>query len=177
MAETLCSQCRGPGFNPWLENWIPQATMKTRHTQINTFFQFKKRGLKWERLCPGISSHGWFSAVWPSSTGPIFPSFIRNKTHECPDLTCDVLSSTVHAASPTWETTPLFSGPFVWWRLFSLRPGLRQISFVFYLNTEWQSTNIKSKNFGLSFYKSYCIKSVLKIAEWPILYVQGILTE
>ena len=177
VAETLCSQCRVPGFNPWLGNWIPHATTKTQRSQINNFFQLKKKDLKWERLHPGTSSHGQCSAFWPSSTGPIFSSFIRNKTHECPDLTCDVLSSTVHAASPTWETTPLFRGPFVWSRLFSLCRGLRQISFVFCLNTEWQSTNIKSKNFGLSFCKSYCIKSVLKIAEWPILYVQGILTE
>lgn len=75
---------------------------------------------------------------------------------------------------PEWRNhSPLQRGPFVWSRLFSLCHGLRQLSFVFCLNTEWQSTNMKSKNVGLSFCKSYCIKSVLKIAEWPILYVQG----
>ena len=29
VAKTLCSQSRGPGFDPWSENWIPQATIKT----------------------------------------------------------------------------------------------------------------------------------------------------
>ena len=25
VGKTPCSQCRGPGFNPWLENEIPHA--------------------------------------------------------------------------------------------------------------------------------------------------------
>ena len=28
VAKTLHSQCRGPGFDPWLGNWIPHTTMK-----------------------------------------------------------------------------------------------------------------------------------------------------
>ena len=28
VAKTLHSQCRGPGFNPWSENWIPHTTTK-----------------------------------------------------------------------------------------------------------------------------------------------------
>ena len=31
MAKTPCSQCRGPGFSPWLGNQIPQAATKTSH--------------------------------------------------------------------------------------------------------------------------------------------------
>ena len=38
VAKTLCSQCRGPGFNPWLGNKIPHAAIKTRDSQINNFF-------------------------------------------------------------------------------------------------------------------------------------------
>lgn len=56
--------------------------------------------------------------------------------------------------------------------LFSLYQGPRQLSFVLCLNTEWQSTNRTWKNFGLSFCKSYCIKCVVKMAEWPIVYGQ-----
>ena len=44
VAKTLCSQCRGPRFNPWSGNWIPHAatknlhaTTKTQHSQINIF--------------------------------------------------------------------------------------------------------------------------------------------
>ena len=40
----LCSQCRRPGFDPWLGNWISHATIersnasvKTQHGQINKF--------------------------------------------------------------------------------------------------------------------------------------------
>ena len=32
VAKTLSSQCRGPGFDPWSENWIPHATAKSLHT-------------------------------------------------------------------------------------------------------------------------------------------------
>ena len=28
MAKALCSQCRGPRFDPWLGNWIPHAASK-----------------------------------------------------------------------------------------------------------------------------------------------------
>ena len=28
VAKTLCSQCKGPGFNHWLGSWIPQGTTK-----------------------------------------------------------------------------------------------------------------------------------------------------
>ena len=37
MAKTLRSQCRGPGFDPWSGNWIPHATKKTQHNQINKY--------------------------------------------------------------------------------------------------------------------------------------------
>ena len=30
MAKTPCSQGRGPGFDPWLGNYIPCATVKVR---------------------------------------------------------------------------------------------------------------------------------------------------
>ena len=43
VAKTLYSQCRGPGFNPWSGNWIPQATAKTKNSQINkNKYIFKK---------------------------------------------------------------------------------------------------------------------------------------
>ena len=35
MAKTPRSQCWGPRFNPWSGNWIPHATTKTWHSQIN----------------------------------------------------------------------------------------------------------------------------------------------
>ena len=79
------------------------------------------------------------------------------------DMWCSFLRS-LRRLPKLRNHSPLQRGPFVWSRLFSLCHGLRQISFVFCLNTEWQSTNIKSKNFGLSFCKSNCIKSVPKIA-------------
>ena len=28
MGKTKWSQCRGPGFDPWLGNWIPHAATK-----------------------------------------------------------------------------------------------------------------------------------------------------
>ena len=31
VVKTLCSQCRGHGFNLWSGNWIPQATIKSLH--------------------------------------------------------------------------------------------------------------------------------------------------
>ena len=31
MDKTSCSQCRGPGFNPWSGNQIPHATTKSSH--------------------------------------------------------------------------------------------------------------------------------------------------
>ena len=42
VAKTLHSQCRGPGFNPWLGNYMPHATTKTWQSQIkqiNIFFK------------------------------------------------------------------------------------------------------------------------------------------
>ena len=30
VAGTLCSQCRGPRFNPWSENYIPHTATKTQ---------------------------------------------------------------------------------------------------------------------------------------------------
>ena len=34
VAKMPCSQCRGPKFNPWIGNEIPQATKKSQHNQI-----------------------------------------------------------------------------------------------------------------------------------------------
>ena len=31
VAETPCSQFRGPGFDPWSGNWIPHATTRSLH--------------------------------------------------------------------------------------------------------------------------------------------------
>ena len=35
VAKTVSSQCWGPGFDPWLGNWIPHATTKTLCSQIS----------------------------------------------------------------------------------------------------------------------------------------------
>ena len=35
VAKTLSSPCRGPGFNPWSENYIQHAATKTRCSQIS----------------------------------------------------------------------------------------------------------------------------------------------
>ena len=34
VAKTLSTQCRGPGFNPWLGNWIPHAETKSSNAAI-----------------------------------------------------------------------------------------------------------------------------------------------
>ena len=31
VAKTPCSQCKGPGFDPWLGNYIPRAATKNLH--------------------------------------------------------------------------------------------------------------------------------------------------
>ena len=36
VAKTPCSQCRGPGFNPWSGNYIPLATTKSSHAATKT---------------------------------------------------------------------------------------------------------------------------------------------
>ena len=41
-AMTPCSQCREPGFNPWLGNYIPHVAPKTHCSQINKKLLFKK---------------------------------------------------------------------------------------------------------------------------------------
>ena len=48
---TLCSQYRGPRFDPWSGNYyqIPHATAKTRHGQIN-FLNIKKKKKEAESL-------------------------------------------------------------------------------------------------------------------------------
>ena len=38
--KTLCSECRGSGFNLWAGNYIPHAATKAWFSQINTFFFF-----------------------------------------------------------------------------------------------------------------------------------------
>ena len=38
VAKILCSQCRRPGFAPWLGNSIPHAATKTWCSQINLKF-------------------------------------------------------------------------------------------------------------------------------------------
>ena len=43
VAKTLCSQCRGPGSDPWSGNWIPHATIKTQHSQINNLKKKNKK--------------------------------------------------------------------------------------------------------------------------------------
>ena len=42
VAKTLCSQCREPGFNPWLGNYTPHVAPKTHCSQINKELLFKK---------------------------------------------------------------------------------------------------------------------------------------
>ena len=49
VAKILCSQCRGPRFDPWSGNWIPHAATKslhaaaeTWHSQITKFREKKK---------------------------------------------------------------------------------------------------------------------------------------
>ena len=45
VANTLCSQRRGPGFDPWLGN-IPHAAIKTQHNQINIKNKRRRRRLR-----------------------------------------------------------------------------------------------------------------------------------
>ena len=56
-AETLCSQCRGPGFNPWSGNWIPHDASKRSYvpqlrpvqSNIEIFLKERKGGREGER--------------------------------------------------------------------------------------------------------------------------------
>ena len=65
VAKTPCSQCRGPGFNPWSGNWIPHAATKslpatvkveepaateTLNSQINIVLFLKKIQFHWGPL-------------------------------------------------------------------------------------------------------------------------------
>ena len=36
LAKTLCSQSRGPGFDPWSGNQIPHTTIKSSHDSSKT---------------------------------------------------------------------------------------------------------------------------------------------
>ena len=42
VAKTLCSQCRGTGFNPWLGNWIPHAATKGSYTITKSLYSTTK---------------------------------------------------------------------------------------------------------------------------------------
>ena len=43
LAETVCPQCRGPRFDPWLGNKIPHAPAKTPCSQISKYSKKKKK--------------------------------------------------------------------------------------------------------------------------------------
>ena len=47
MAKTPCSQCRGPGFDPWLGNWISHATAKCLLVTTKTWHSQKKKKKRW----------------------------------------------------------------------------------------------------------------------------------
>ena len=36
VVKTPCSQCRGPGFDPWSGKYIPHATSKSPHATTKT---------------------------------------------------------------------------------------------------------------------------------------------
>ena len=42
---TLCAHCGGPGFNPWLGNWILHPATKTQHRKKEIFKNFNQ--LQW----------------------------------------------------------------------------------------------------------------------------------
>ena len=39
MAKIPCSQCKGPGFDPWLGNQTQHASTRTQHSQVNIFLK------------------------------------------------------------------------------------------------------------------------------------------
>ena len=45
VSKTLCSQCRGPKFDPWSGNWISHAITKNWHTATKdpTYHNKKKK--------------------------------------------------------------------------------------------------------------------------------------
>ena len=43
VAKTSCSQCRGPGFNPWSKNLIPHASTKTDAAKEINILKLKKK--------------------------------------------------------------------------------------------------------------------------------------
>lgn len=102
----------------------------------------------------GQAVMGIFQQSGPSLVEPIFPSFIRNKTDECHGLTCDVLSTIVHAASLSWETTPLFKEALLCDQGCFHRAVASDSFLLCCLNAEWQSTNIMSKTLPYLFVKA-----------------------
>ena len=40
VANTRCSQCRGPGFDPWSGNQIPHAATKIQSSQIKKNYKY-----------------------------------------------------------------------------------------------------------------------------------------
>ena len=51
MAKTPGSQCMGPGFNPWSENWILHDTTE------------RLRVLQWRQKIPHASTETWHNQI------------------------------------------------------------------------------------------------------------------
>ena len=65
VAKTPCSQCRGPRFNPWSGNYIPQAeakissaTTKTWCSQINKYYFLIKKEKSRQVILPYCAYYG-----------------------------------------------------------------------------------------------------------------------
>ena len=56
VAKNLCSQCKGPGFNPLSGKWIPLRTLHAATTKISpatakTWYSQKKKSREREKKC------------------------------------------------------------------------------------------------------------------------------
>ena len=61
MAKILSSQCWGPGFNPWSENWIPHAATKSLYAATKCLHAVTKTQCSQTLMRVGVLSH--FSCV------------------------------------------------------------------------------------------------------------------
>ena len=70
MARILCSQCRGPGFNPWSGKYVPHTTAKTQGSQMNKQTNKQKKEWKLMKYVSKDQSVQFCHSVMPDSLRP-----------------------------------------------------------------------------------------------------------
>ena len=85
-----CSQCRGPGFDPWSGNWIPHAAGRETHAAAKTWQSQRSKHLEKEKKQSPSSRlsqqrrHFWL-ALTTHLAGHTWPLCLSNKA-ACPGL-------------------------------------------------------------------------------------------